>query len=265
MCLVLFAWQAHPRFALVLAANRDEFHARPTAPAAFWDDMPAILAGRDLQAGGTWLGITRTGRFAAITNYREPQAPELPLEFSRGHLTRDFLKGAESPADFAVRVMACGEAYRGYSLLVGAGDELLCISNRIEQAQAVAPGLHALSNHLLDTDWPKAHHGRERLGAVLAQDRIDSEVLLQLMADRALVPGEEPEAFDLRLAPERLTRMAFIVSPEYGTRSTTVLLIGRDGVAEFVERQYDAAGAPAGTVRYAFPVSRDTRSQINRN
>ena len=225
---------------------------RPTAPAAFWDDFPAILAGRDLQAGGTWLGITRAGRLAAITNYREPQAPEAPLEFSRGHLVRDFLDGADSPADYAARLIACGEAYRGYSLLLGQGGELHFVSNRAPEPQPVTAGVHALSNHLLDTDWPKAHHGRERLGELLDQDRVDPETLLQLMAHRALVPGEEPEAFDLRLAPERLTRMAFIVSPDYGTRSSTVLLIGRDGRVEFVERTFDPGGAPTGTVKHEF-------------
>jgi uncharacterized protein with NRDE domain len=255
MCLILFAWQAHPRHALVLAANRDEFHARPSAAAQFWDDEPGLLAGRDLQAGGTWLGVTRGGRFAAITNYREPQAPERPLEFSRGHLVRDYLRDDAAPMVHASRLHDFGAAYRGFSLLLGDRQELVYVSNRLDAPLLVAPGCHALSNHLLDTDWPKAHHGRIRLRGRLEAARVEPAALLDLLADRSLVPGEEPEAFDLRLAPERLTRIAFIVSREYGTRSSTVLLIDRDGGVTFVERQFNAAGAASGTERFEFEIS----------
>src|SRR3990170_4629490 len=117
MCLILFAWQAHPRYPLVVAANRDEFHSRPAAAADWWADASDVLAGRDLKAGGTWMGVRRNGRFAAITNYREPQAPELPLAFSRGHLVRDFLISGESAEEHAWRLQGSGDAYHGFSLL----------------------------------------------------------------------------------------------------------------------------------------------------
>jgi uncharacterized protein with NRDE domain len=255
MCLILFAWRTHPRHTLVLAANRDEFHARPTGAARFWEDEPGLLAGRDLQAGGTWLGVTRGGRFAAITNYREPQAPERPLEFSRGHLVRDYLRDDSAPATHAARLLDCGDAYRGYSLLLGGPLALVYVSNRLEVPVAVPPGSHALSNDLLDTDWPKAQYGRSALEDLLEADRIDPEALLELLAERSLVSGEEPPGFDLKLAPELITRMLFIRSPEYGTRSSTVLLIDRDGGVVFVERQFNAEGAATGTVRFEFKIS----------
>ncbi len=252
MCLILFAWQAHPRYPLVVAANRDEFHSRPAAAAHWWADASAVLAGRDLKAGGTWMGVNRNGRFAAITNYREPQAPELPLAFSRGHLVRDFLISEESAEEHAWRLQGSGDVYHGFSLLLGDGQNLVCVSNRTQEPVRIAPGSHALSNHLLDTDWPKARHGRRRLDELLQADRLVPENLLQVLADRSLVPGEEPEAFDLRLAPEHLTRLAFIVNPEYGTRSSTILLADRESGIKYVERQFDAAGDAVGTAMFEF-------------
>jgi len=252
MCLILFAWQAHPRYPLIVAANRDEFHKRPTEVAHWWGDADGVLAGRDLQAGGTWMGVSRGGRFAAITNYREPQEVEPPLERSRGHLVRDFLTGADSALAFAWRLKDVRDAYHGFSLLLGDGEELVCVSNRTEEPVQITPGSHALSNHLLDTGWPKAQNGRLRLEALLVEDRLNTESLLDLMADRSLVPGEEPEEFDLRLAPERLTRMAFIVSPQYGTRSSTILLVDRASGVEYVERQFDAGGNAVGTSSFVF-------------
>lgn len=255
MCLILFAWPAHPRHTLVLAANRDEFHARPTEAARFWVDEPGLLAGRDLQAGGTWLGVTRGGRFAAITNYREPQIPERPLEFSRGHLVRDYLRDESAPAAHAARLLEYGDAYRGYSLLLGDPEELVYVSNRLDAPVAVAPGCHALSNHLLDTDWPKAQFGRSALQQLLETDAVDPEALLGLLADSSPVSGKEPPDFDLKLAPELITRLLFIRSPEYGTRSSTVLLIDRDGGVVFVERQFNAEGAAMGTERFEFEIA----------
>ena len=255
MCLILFAWQTHPRYSLVVAANRDEFHHRPTAAAQFWKESPELLAGRDLQAGGTWLGITRQGRFAAITNYREPQTEKPQLEQSRGHLVRDFLLDRAEPAEYAGRLRERGDVYSGFNVLLGSPDELFYVSNRNEEAIAVNAGSHGLSNHLLDTDWPKVHEGRARLDALLEGEQVDPEALLELLADRNIAPGGEPPGFELRLAPELITRMMFIASPEYGTRSSTVMLVERDGGVTFVERQFDAAGMATGTRSHAFRVT----------
>jgi uncharacterized protein with NRDE domain len=165
---------------------------------------------------------------------------------------RDYLISQDPAEEHAWRLQARGGAYQGFSLLLGDGRKLVCVSNRTEEPVLIAPGSHVLSNHLLDTDWPKAHHGRLRLEELLQGEDPDAESLLDMLADRSLVPGEEPKVFELRLAPEHLTRMAFIVSPEYGTRSSTVLLADRTGGIEYVERQFDAQGNATGTARFAF-------------
>ena len=250
MCLILFAWQAHPRYALVVAANRDEFHQRPSAAADFWEDEPGILAGRDLQGGGTWLGITRSGRFAAITNYREPLDPEPPPERSRGLLVRDYLIDDRAPLRHAGDLRAEGSTYQGFNLLLGTPDSLAWVSNRSDQALTVSSGSHGLSNHLLDTEWPKVQSGRERLDELLEDENLEPEALFELLTDQALTPGEIPETLEERLAPEQLMKHYFIVSPVYGTRCSTVVLLGRDGGVQFMERQFDPEGKETGTRRF---------------
>ncbi len=257
MCLILFAWRSHPRYPLVVAANRDEFHNRPTAAASYWKESPQLLAGRDLQAGGTWLGITRQGRFAAITNYREPQGEEPLLEQSRGHLVRDFLLDKAIPADYASKLRQQGGKYRGFNVLLGDLSTLVYVSNRNEETVVVNAGSHGLSNHLLDTDWPKVHAGRAHLDTLLEDESVDPEALLELLAARDVVSGSEPPGFELQLAPELITRMMFIVSPDYGTRSSTVLLADRDGSVTFVERQFDATGMASGTRSHKFQITRE--------
>lgn len=255
MCLILFAWQAHPRYSLVAAANREEFHDRPTAAAHFWKDHSKLLAGRDLQAGGTWLGISRRGRFAAITNYREPQAPELQLEHSRGHLVVNFLTGSTSPRDHADSLQKQSNEYRGYSLLLGDRNHMSCVSNRSDRPVTVSAGVHGLSNHLLDTDWPKVHWGQAHLKSILADDELNTEALFELLTDRTLKPGKMPQDFENSDLPEQLMRHYFIVSPVYGTRSSTVLLVDREGKVEFVERQFDPAGRATGTGHFKFRIA----------
>lgn len=261
MCLILFAWRAHPRYPLVLAANRDEFHQRPTAAAGFWPDAPGILAGRDLQAGGTWLGLSRTGRFAAVTNFREPLAPEVPLERSRGELVRDFLAADSAPGNHARAVQSTGGRYRGFNLLLGAPGALMHASNRQDEAQAVAPGCHGLSNHLLDTEWPKVRSGRERLGALLDADRLEPEALLALLTDRTTTPGDVPLDLGDDAVRRQLMNHYFIVSPLYGTRSSTVVLIDSEGRAEFVERRFAADGSPTGTSRFTLQLEAQKESR----
>ena len=254
MCLILFAWQSHPRYPLVVAANRDEFHQRPTAAAAYWKEHPQLLAGRDLQAGGTWLGITRQGRFAAITNYQEPQTEMPPLELSRGHLVRDFLLDRAEPAHGASKLRQQGNNYSGFNVLLGDPEELFYVSNRNNENIVVGAGSHGLSNHLLDTDWPKVHEGRTRFDTLLENEQLDPEAFLELLAAKDVVSGNEPPGFELNLAPELITRVMFLVSPEYGTRSSTVLLVDRDGAVTFVERQFEAGGTVNSTKLYEFQI-----------
>lgn len=252
MCLILFAWQAHPRYRLVLGANRDEFHERPTAAAGFWPQQPELLAGRDLQAGGTWLGVTRSGRFAAVTNYREPMQPEIPLERSRGELVTAFLAGHQPPLDHALRLLASGSTYRGFNLLLGTPDSLAYVSNRAEQAVAVTAGSHGLSNHRLDTDWPKVRWGRQRLEELLREQTLDAETLLSLLMERSTAPGDMPADADDGAIRRHLMNHNFIVSPTYGTRSSTVVLMDRRGGIEFVERRFAADGSETGTSRFTW-------------
>ena len=235
MCLILFAWQAHPEYELALAANRDEFYARPTAPAEFWEASPDLLAGRDLEAGGTWMGVTRKGRLAAVTNYREYQRP-VTSEKSRGALVTDYQLGRESPANSAASLDGAG--YNGFNLLMGTPGELAYVSNRGSGPGAITPGFHGLSNHLLDTDWPKVEWGLEQFAGVLERNNPEPESLFQIVTDRSRVGGTLPGGVPPKLAPEELMRHLFIQSPVYGTRSSTVLTISRQGRVYFEERSF---------------------------
>jgi uncharacterized protein with NRDE domain len=252
MCLILFAWQAHPRYPLVVAANRDEFHERPSSAADFWKGSPDILAGRDLEAGGTWLGVSRNGRFGAISNYRERQLRKSPPGYSRGNLVSDFLRGWATPAQYAEQLQQSLDHYNGFNLLVGQADSLVYTSNRAGKPMQVSTGVHGLSNHLLDTDWPKVNTGCARLQNLLEDAQIESEALLELLADRSAGAATRLSAEELRSEPEKLTRRIFIDSPVYGTRSSTVILMDRSGLVSFVERQFDANGKAVATRKFEF-------------
>lgn len=249
MCLIVFAWQAHPGYSLVLGANRDEFHARPAAPLGWWKDAPNILAGRDLQAGGTWLALARSGRFATVTNYREGFAPH-PGVRSRGELVTSFLEDGGRALRFAEALN--GDEYAGFSLLagrLGGGDEeLVYVSNRGDRGRPLSPGLYGLSNASLDTPWPKVLRSKARLAALL-EDKLEAEALFDLLADRT--PGSTEDiadaiADDLPGDTARAIAAPFVVTPAYGTRCSTVLLARTDGHVSLHERRFDPAGAPAG-------------------
>ena len=242
MCLIVFALDAHPEHRLVVAANRDEFYARPTAAAAWWSDAPELLAGRDLREGGTWMGVTRGGRFAAVTNYRETIPPR-PGALSRGHLVSGFLR-ADAPAPEWMRELAPRAAeYGGFNLLADDGASLLWLSNRSgEPPRAVEPGIHGLSNALLDTPWPKVERGREGMRDALASpaDALE-ESLFRVLAHAEPAPDALLPATGVGAERERALSSLFIATPEYGTRSSTVLLMGRDGRTRFTERRFDPA------------------------
>jgi uncharacterized protein with NRDE domain len=239
MCLILFAYRYHPRYELVLAANRDEFFDRATAPAAFWDDQPDILAGRDLEAGGTWLGITCGGRFAAITNFRDPSSviPDAP---SRGALVSDFLRGHETADGYLQRLAPNASAYNGFNLLAWDGERLCYFSNRNGAPRALPAGLYGLSNELLDTPWPKVRRGRDKLAAALLDvDAADAGALLALLDDRAPAPDEDLPNTGVGLELERELSPLFISMPHYGTRSSTALLVDYDRTIELAEKTRD--------------------------
>jgi uncharacterized protein with NRDE domain len=250
MCLILVARDAHPDYALVVAANRDEFYERPTAPAARWEDAPDVLGGRDLQAGGTWLGIDRAGRFAAVTNYRQGRR-EAPAPRSRGLLVSDFLTTPVATRAYLERVRRDGDLYNGFNLIAGDAGELLYFSNRGGPPRALPPGIYGLSNHLLDTPWPKVTATKGALEVLLARDA--SELipgLFDLLADQRQAEDHRLPSTGVSLEWERLLSAAFIVSDGYGTRSSTVVLVGRDGRILFEERTFSAGGRPGGTVSH---------------
>jgi uncharacterized protein with NRDE domain len=253
MCLILFAWKVHAKFPLILAANRDEFTERPSAPAAFWDDAPDLLAGRDLMRGGTWLGITRTGRLAAVTNYRDPASLKEDAP-SRGELVSDYLRGKEHPEAFLRRVESRAARYNGFSLLVGHGSVLAYFSNRGE-ANRLTPGIHGISNHLLDTPWPKVEWGKRAMGELLVANNDPSpEALLALLGSRSRPPDESLPETGVGLERERVLSPLFIESPGYGTRCSTVLLIDREGMVTFVERVFNGGSEPRLTSRFDFRI-----------
>ena len=253
MCLIVVALESHPRYPLVLVANRDEFHSRPTAPAAFWADAPRVLAGRDLQAGGTWLGIARSGRLAAVTNYREPHEPR-PGAPSRGDLTAGFLTGDLAPADYLHQVARDDDRYGGYNLICGDQAGLWYHSNRRPGVARVTPGIHGLSNSLLDTPWPKVVRARELLAGLLEQDELDPADLAAALGERQAFPDELLPDTGFGLERERWLSPLFIHAGGYGTRSTTAILLDRDGILSFHEQSFDATQQPAGVATYRIPL-----------
>jgi uncharacterized protein with NRDE domain len=253
MCLILLAWRAHPEHALVVAANRDEYFARPSRAAVFWDDAPEVLAGRDLTAHGTWLGVTRAGRFASITNYRNP-AERMATAPSRGRLVIDFLKAACRPSAYFASIAPQAHGYNGFSMLAADRRSLVFFSNREGVIRIVEPGVHGLSNHLLDTPWPKLETGKQRLGALLDRP-FDGEAYLQLLGDTE--PARDPHLPDtgVGIEWERKLSSIRIAGGDYGTRCSTVVRIGTDGQVEFWERGYGPDGRATGTQHFDFTLS----------
>lgn len=251
MCLILFANEHHPRYRLILAANRDEFFERPTEPAAFWKDESGLLAGRDLKSGGTWLGVTRTRRFAAVTNYREPrrQKAEAP---SRGVLVTQFLRGRDDPEAYLHRLARTADRYNGFNLIVGDGETLFYFSNREERVRRVEPGVHGLSNHLLDSPWPKVVQGKAAFAAAIEGEAVDPNGLLHLLQDRTYAAEADLPDTGVGDEWERVLSPIFISTPAYGTRSSTVLTIDREGQVAFVEQTVPVPGEAPVKKRFNF-------------
>jgi uncharacterized protein with NRDE domain len=239
MCLLFFAIDAHPRYRLVIAANRDESYDRPTAPADYWPDAPDILAGRDRKQGGTWLGVTREGRWAAVTSFRE--LPTTEVETSRGHLVSDYLTGNSSPRAYVQSVVGRGERYAGFNFVAGDAAGAVYGSNRVPALSKLEPGIYGLSNASLDTPWPKLARGKARLSELLnSRQVIAAEALFDILADRQLAPEAELPNTGVPLEWERVLSSAFITSPGhgYGTRSSTVVLVDQAYRVELFERSF---------------------------
>ena len=260
MCLIIFSHQPGQALPLVLAANRDEFHARATEASGFWQDHPDILAGRDLVAGGTWMGISRRGRFAALTNYRDPEASG-PAARSRGELTLDFLTASSSPADYLESLAGREQDYAGYNLLVGSPGDLWYLSNAGPRAQRgprpLAAGSYGLSNASLDTPWPKVTLGKAALEPLLASRAISHDSLASTVSSTALAAPEDLHLQNLTAEMDELLSAQFIDAGPYGTRATTTLWASSQGEVSWVERSYDQAGKETARVEEVFQVAID--------
>lgn len=256
MCLIVFAHRVHPQYPLLLAANRDEFHARPTAPAAFWEDPPGLLAGRDLQAGGTWMGITRSGRFAAVTNFRDP-ARTGPAPRSRGELPLAWLDGEAADISTLLHQLAArGDEYAGFNLLLGDSAGLWYYSNaEATGPRRLQPGIYGLSNAALDTPWPKVRLGKARMAA-LADGPVDHDALLHTIQDRQLARPEELHPLGLKEDMDQLLSAQFIRAGRYGTRASTTLLWSSGGRVSWRERSYDAEGRETAAMQEQFEIER---------
>jgi len=258
MCLLLLSYDMHPVYQMVLAANRDEYYDRPTEALAFWNDTPDILAGRDLKRSGGWLGVTRTGRIAAVTNYREPtrQSENAP---SRGLLVSNFLEQLQSPEDYLSHIKTVGHQYNGFNLIVGDGTGLFYYSNKGTGIQKIQPGLYGLSNHLLNTSWPKVEKGTSALGALLdGRETVDIKNIFNLLNDNSYPPDDNLPDTGVGLDWERVLSPLFISSPLYGTRSSSVVLVDRSGRLTFAERTFDPykpASSKAKTRTFSFPIA----------
>jgi uncharacterized protein with NRDE domain len=251
MCTLLLAHQAHPKYRLVLAANRDEFYDRPTAAAGFWKEAPQVFGGRDLIHGGTWLAVTAAGRIAALTNYREPHTERRDGP-SRGALVSEFVKGDTTPDAYLAQLRAKALPYSGYNLIVGDTERLLHYSNRSDRVTPLHAGIHGVSNHLLDTPWPKVVKGKAELARVLEGGEVAPESLFALLADCSKAPDAELPDTGVGLELERLLSSIFITSERYGTRSSTVLLVDHDLRATFIERSFDGEKAQDRRTEFAW-------------
>ncbi|MEH6515495.1 MAG: NRDE family protein [Halioglobus sp.] len=256
MCLIIFAHHYHPGAPLVLAANRDEFFARPTATANFWPEHPNLLAGRDLEQGGAWMGITRGGRFAAITNFRDPAAT-VSAPRTRGELTLDYLIGNESAQQYLLAVAARQEEYAGFNLLLGDRQQLWFLSNSGEAREAapklLPPGLYGLSNAALDTPWPKVVLGKKKLQDCLVSPPTHT-TLAAVVGDQHPASPQDLAGQGLDGEMDQLLSAQFIQAGHYGTRCTTTLWLTEEGHADFCERSYNPEGELTSIVEQQFPL-----------
>lgn len=258
MCLVLVAWKAHPKYSLIVASNRDEYHKRPSALAHQWPSNPDITAGQDLEALGTWMGVTRSGRWAVVTNFREQTEAKEPKK-SRGHLTTEYLSAGMTPELYVSGLKNDLAAYSGFNLLVGDHSSINYITNRQtekmkSEASINKPGIYGLSNHLLDTHWPKVVSGKKHLrGLIKKNDVIQFEDVLQFMSEKTIPSDELLPDSGVPIERERTLSPMFIMTPDYGTRATSLLLVDNNSSEiQFSEATFDELGTEISNQTYVF-------------
>jgi len=251
MCLIVWAYEQHPEYRLILAANRDEFYERPTTPVQRWPEQPGTLAGRDLRAGGTWMGVGPDQRWAALTNVRDPSAHK-PAVPSRGGLVADYLLHSPSPADHAQAMKAIAPRYEGFNLLVADRSEVRYVSS-VAPSEVLSPGVYGLSNATLNTPWPKVTRAKQQLHSTLQSSGGLLEDLFTLLQDTTQAADEDLPATGMGLKWERRLSPIFISSPNYGTRASTVLLMRHDGGGVLYEQTYDAFHTVITRQRFELP------------
>lgn len=237
MCLIFFSIHHHPTYKLIVAGNRDEFYGRKTAAANYWTDHPEILGGRDLEAGGTWLAMNRNGRISFITNFRDPLHIN-PTAPSRGKLVSDFVLGKESPFVYLNQRESEAKTYNGFNLVAGDSNGFAYLSNYGAGTQKLKPGFYGLSNHLLDTPWPKITEGKKRLAPLLNENKIEPEEIFRILHSESRAEDRELPSTGVPLELERALSAMFIKTPNYGSRCSTVVLIDQDNRVNFSERVY---------------------------
>lgn len=254
MCVIYLAFRIHSRYRLVVAANRDEFHERPTAAMGEWGEEPGLFAGRDLRSGGSWMGVHARGRFAALTNFREA-APAREGAPSRGSLVTSYLMDGEDPSIWLDALAPRARSFAGFSLFLSDFETLAHLSNRGGGVSRLHAGIYAISNGLLGDPWPKVVRGKERFTRVVEEMRADPvEPLLEILADATSAEDRALPRTGVGLERERALSPIFIRGDEYGTRSSSVLLIGETGESVFVERSFGAGGAARETREERFAV-----------
>lgn len=251
MCLILLSYQQHRDYPLIVLGNRDEFFSRATETAHYWPEHPHVFAGRDGEAGGTWMGITQKGRFAAVTNYREPAQHKGKALLSRGELTTKFLAGDQPPAQYLAHLQSRQSYYAGFNLLAGDTQQLFYYSNRSNHIQKLVPGLYGLSNSLLNSAWPKVIQGKQALAEQLKKP-LDIQALLTILMDRNRPEDEQLPDTGVGIETERLLSSRFISSSNYGTRCASVLLVKNNNSFEFIEQNFHADGTQAKCVTHNY-------------
>lgn len=268
MCLLIFAHRVDTRYPLVLAANRDEFHARKTAASAFWPGHPGLLAGRDLEQGGTWMGVTRAGRFAAITNYRDPSRTA-PAPRSRGELPLDYLIGNQHPREYLAELQPRAGEYAGFNLLLGVVGDLWYLTNSVAEAQpaplCLTPGIYGLSNAHLDTPWPKVTLGKRKLETLLGQGAVNHDTLADVVGDRQLADPRELNVHSLHSEMDQVLSAQFITMASYGTRSSTTLWVENSGRACWRETSFGHQGDPVGEHEESFYLDLPAGAEADRS
>ncbi len=247
MCTILINYNTHPDYRLILASNRDEFYNRPSRQASYWDESPHVFSGRDLLGNGTWLGISKSGKIACVTNYREHHSAADSKGPSRGSLVSRYLIDEISTDDYLKQLIANGKDYSGFNLIFGSVDKLLYYSNRSDSHLQIYPGVHGLSNHLLDTSWPKVRKGKDLLSRLNGLNNVKlADALFEILADKTIYPDSQLPDTGVGLEMERMLSPVFISTAVYGTRSSTVILIDRNNEVTFIEKTHNEnQGSPA--------------------